>query len=1033
MSGTDWSDVGVTGLLPTGTVTLLLADVEGSTRLWATQHDEMTAAIGRLDRAVAEIVANHGGVRPVEQGEGDSFVAAFARATDAVECALELQSAPLAPIRLRIGLHTGEVQLRDEGNYVGPTVNRTARLRDLAHGGQTVLSAATEQMVVDWLPVDAWLTDLGTHKLRDVPRPERVMQLCHSDLSNDFPPLRTADTVAVEHLPVQLTKFVGREEQIAQVLAILAGERLVTLTGAGGAGKTRLAVHVASEIATEFPDGVWYVDLAPITHRDMVPMTVARTLGLPDQPGRSTVDVVTGFMRARRMLVVLDNCEHLLDATADLVTALLGAAPDLTLLATSREPLGVSGEVTSRVSSLSPREAIELLTDRARRVHPDFSITDENQSVAVEICSRLDGMPLAIELAAARVRALSLTEIVNSLHDRFRLLTGGTRTAVRRQQTLRASVDWSHALLSEPERVLLRRVAAFMGGFDLDAAYAVGGAGDSERYQILDQLLLLVDKSLVIAESSSSQTRYRMLETVRQYALEKLGESGEADAVRCRHRDYYTAMAVALDAPMQNDHEQRVKQVEVEIDNLRSAFEWSCESGDIEEALILASSLQPLWLAWGRIREGLGWLDVALAVDSAHGGDFRAARAKVVADKTSLLAWSASPATANANAAEAEQALALGREIGDAGLVIRALIALCAISANRGDVASPYFAEAAELARAEGDSWRLSQTLSRQALAAMIVGDPIGAVLAAEEGREVANAIGDRFDSRHYRWIIGCTQIFQGDLAGATEQIREVIAEASAANDVIYQVNGRIAEALALAYQGDVRGARIAADTALEDASRLLESFEGACRSSRMVAFLATGDTAAAWEASEAARADPQQYGINIIWSVQAALAYGELKVARRYAHDAVADSMGWWLPWALVGRARVELADGNPEKAESDAHEALGSSVGIGAHLIVPEALECLAASASELGSQREAARLLGAAAAARRRMGSIRFKILDAGYDELVGSLRDKLGDKDFDGAFAEGEALSTEEASPIASAVEENVSGPPADGHR
>ena len=246
------------GLLPTGTVTLLLADVEGSTRLWSTQHDEMTAAVARLDRAVAEIVAIHGGVRPVEQGEGDSFVAAFARATDAVACALDLQSAPLAPIRLRIGLHTGEVELRDEGNYVGPTVNRTARLRDLAHGGQTVLSAATEQMVVDWLPTDAWLTDLGAHKLRDVPRPERVMQLCHPDLSNDFPPLRTADTVAVEHLPVQLTKFVGREEQIAQVRAILAGERLVTLTGAGGAGKTRLAVHVASQIATEFPDGVWY-------------------------------------------------------------------------------------------------------------------------------------------------------------------------------------------------------------------------------------------------------------------------------------------------------------------------------------------------------------------------------------------------------------------------------------------------------------------------------------------------------------------------------------------------------------------------------------------------------------------------------------------------------------------------------------------------------------------------------------------------------------------------------------------------------
>ena len=335
-------------------------------------------------------------------------------------------------------------------------------------------------------------------------------------------------------------------------------------------------------------------------------MTVARTFGLPDQPGRSTIEVLNGFLAGRRILVVLDNCEHLLDATADLVVALLGAAPHLTLLATSREPLGVSGEVTSRVSSLSPSEAMELLTDRARRVHPDFRITDDNEAAATEICSRLDGMPLAIELAAARVRALSLTEIVGSLHDRFRLLTGGTRTAVRRQQTLRASVDWSHALLSEPERILLRRVAAFMGGFDLDAAHAVGGAGDSERYQILDQLLLLVDKSLVIAESSSSQTRYRMLETVRQYALEKLGESGEADAIRCRHRDHYTAMAVALDAPMQNDHEQRVKQVEVEIDNLRSAFEWSCESGDVEEALVLASSLAAAVAGAGPYSRGAG-------------------------------------------------------------------------------------------------------------------------------------------------------------------------------------------------------------------------------------------------------------------------------------------------------------------------------------------------------------------------------------------------------------------------------------------
>ena len=479
----DWSELGVSGLLPTGTVTLLLADVEGSTRLWETQPDEMTAAVARLNQTVNDIIATHDGVRPVEQGEGDSFVAAFARASDAVAAALELQRAPLAPIRLRIGMHTGEIQLRDEGNYAGPTINRTARLRDLGHGGQTVLSGATEAMVIDRLPEGAWLTDLGTHPLRDLPRPERVVQLCHPDLVNEFPPLRTPKAVAASNLPVQLTSFVGRDAELAQVRELLAENRLLTLTGAGGAGKTRLAVQIATAMAGEFGDGVWYVDLAPVTDPELVPLTVARVFGLPDQPGRSTTHTLTRFVADRQMLVVLDNCEHLLDASAALVDALLGAGAGLTLLATSREPIGVAGEVSWRVPSLSlTDEAIELFGDRARRARPNFAITDDNVAVVGEICRRLDGLPLAIELAAARVRALSLAEILDSLHDRFRLLTGGARTAVRRQQTLRASVDWSHALLTEPERVLFRRLAVFFGGFDFDAAQAVAGSGDVQRY-----------------------------------------------------------------------------------------------------------------------------------------------------------------------------------------------------------------------------------------------------------------------------------------------------------------------------------------------------------------------------------------------------------------------------------------------------------------------------------------------------------------------------------------------------------------------
>ena len=372
MPPVNWSELGV-GELPTGTVTLLLADVEGSTRLWETQPEEMTAAVARLDRMLGDLLAAHGGVRPVEQGEGDSFVVAFARASEAAACALELQRAPLAPIRLRIGVHTGEVQLRDEGNYVGPTINRTARLRDLAHGGQTVLSGTAEDLVVDTLPADAWLTDLGSHELRGVARPERVVQLCHPDIRNDFPPLRTSKPVAAEHLPVQLTSFVGRGAEIHDVRQTLVANRLVTLTGAGGAGKTRLAIQVAGQMATDFGDGVWYVELAPITDPDLVPVAMVGALGLADQPSRPTTETLIGFVRDRRMLVLLDNCEHLLDASAALITALLSACPRLTLLATSREPIGVAGEVTWQVPSLSlDDEAIELFVDRARRVRSGF-------------------------------------------------------------------------------------------------------------------------------------------------------------------------------------------------------------------------------------------------------------------------------------------------------------------------------------------------------------------------------------------------------------------------------------------------------------------------------------------------------------------------------------------------------------------------------------------------------------------------------------------------------------------------------------
>jgi predicted ATPase/DNA-binding CsgD family transcriptional regulator len=726
------------------------------------------------------------------------------------------------------------------------------------------------------------------------------------------------------------------------------------------------------------------------------------------------MDTLTRFVADHQMLVVLDNCEHLLDASAVLVNALLSAAAGLTLLATSREPIGVAGEVSWRVPSLSlANEAIELFTDRARHARPDFVVTNDNAEVVAEICGRLDGLPLAIELAAARVRALSLTEILDSLHDRFRLLTGGARTAVRRQQTLRASVDWSHALLTEPERVLFRRLAAFLGGFDLDAGQNVCGDGDVERYQVLDLLTLLVDKSLVVADDTAGRTRYRLLETVRQYALEKLGESGEADAVRARHRDHYTALAALLDAPAGSDYEQHLEQAESKIDNLRAAFGWSNENSDTELALALASSLQPLWQARGRLREGLAWFDTALADDNAHhAGVAAAVRARALADRAMLAIW-----MGDANSVDqAQQALAIARDIEDPALLARALTARGYIASVVAEAAQPYFAEALGLARALDDRWRLSQILSAQAGATIMAGDPIAARAPAEEGRDLADAIGDRYDSYQCRYYLGWVQLYQGDLAVAAAQFAELAAEAKAAHDGLREAQSLALRAVVLAYQGDAGATRAAADAATEAAAEVGGLFAAMGYVALAAAALAAGDAATALDAIEASPyldARPQTAGLQRLYGAEAALADGDLHTARRWAGEAVTMAAGIVLSRVLTTRARIAIAQGEPEQAERDARDALARAAEVEVHLFTPDILECLAVLAGQDASHREAARLFAAAYAIRQRMGAARFKIYDADFHASVAALRDAMGDSDFDSAWAEGAALSTEEA--------------------
>jgi predicted ATPase/DNA-binding CsgD family transcriptional regulator len=840
------------------------------------------------------------------------------------------------------------------------------------------------------------------------------VQLCHPDLHNEFPPLRTANTVAAEHLPVQLSSFIGRKAEMNGIREALGDNRLVTLTAAGGAGKTRLAVQVAANIASEFADGVWYVDLAPITDPDVVPVTAARALGLPDQPGQPTIDVLRRFIRDRQMLVLLDNCEHLLDASADLITVLLAGGPALTLLTTSREPIGVAGEVSWRVPSLSlADDAIELFSDRARRAKPDFRITHGNAETVTEICRRLDGLPLAIELAAARVRALSPSEILDSLRDAFRLLTGGARTAVRRQQTLRASVDWSHALLSGPEQLLFRRLAVFLGGFDLDAAQAVAGNGEVERYQVLDQLTLLVDKSLVVAEDTGPGTRYRLLETVRQYAQEKLREALEGDDVRTRHRDHYTAMAAVLDAPADSGYQERVEWAEAEIDNLRAAFAWSREQADDELALSLASSLQPLWSTRGRVQEGLNWLSVALAGDSPPNPNASAARVRASADKALLMSFTGS----TEGREEAELALATARELGNPALVLRALTSCAAlVNAYDREVAGPFFAEATELARELGDSRSLAQIIALDWMTGRVADDPATAQAAAEEGLRIAEAIGDGFLCRQLRYVLGWAQVLRGDLVGCAARLDGLIEESVAANDLAWLASASTTRTYALAYLGDVADARASAAENLERVSESIEFHKGMAHAALGTVHLATGDASAAWEAYEAARErtamDPLTAGI-YTWAPLAPLACGDLAAARRWADDVVSVTTAWSLAAALTSRARVEIAQGELDAADRDAYDALDLAARLGGDLVVPFALDCLATAAAQSDNHLLAARLFGAADAARQQMGMVRFKILDEGDEATVAALRDTLGANAFEAAWAEGSALSIPEA--------------------
>lgn len=631
-------------LLPSGTVTFLFTDIESSTRLWEEYPDAATAALAWHDAAWRQIVESHNG--HIIKTTGDGLHAVFATAADALQAvvagqlAMVTQSWPeFGSLRVRLALHSGEAEWRD-GDYYGSAVNRAARLMSLASGGQILLSAVTARLVSDHLPPGVSLVELGRYHLESLDRPERIFQLHHPDLPADFPPLASPGAVP-NNLPTQLTTFVGREGEAAQLVSSLMPDlvdqnnskgngrpRLVSLIGPGGTGKTRLSLETAGRLLPHFPDGVWFIELATIADPQLVVQTVAAPLNIREQSGRPLLAMLDDYLRRRQVLLILDNCEHLIDECARLAGHLLQACPDLRLLASSREALGIPGETILRVRSLAlPPEgsgftaaeleeydAIHLFLDRAKTARPDFALTSGNAASILQICRRLDGIPLAIELAAARVRVLVPEQIAARLDDRFRLLTGGSRTALPRQRTLQALIDWSYDLLSEPECILLRRLAVFSGGWSLEAAEAVTAVAPIEPYEVLDLLEQLVNKSLVLAEEGPLGMRYRFLETIRQYAQEKLAESGESEAIRDRHLAYFEDLnSRTFEAIMELRDPYLIDQLAINGENLRLARAWALEHDRIA-ALNFAGKT---YVQWNRVLpaiEGLRFSEEVLAL-----------------------------------------------------------------------------------------------------------------------------------------------------------------------------------------------------------------------------------------------------------------------------------------------------------------------------------------------------------------------------------------------------------------------------------
>ena len=771
-----------TTVQPSGTVTFLFTDIEGSTRL-AQEYPDTWESLRERHHAILQsaMEANNGYIFQII---GDAFCVAFHIAKDALKAAVDAQRKlqnedwGQTSIPVRMGLHTGSAEIHgtDYRGYL--TLSKVQRVMSVAYGGQVLVSNASAELLHNELPVGISLRDLKEHRLKGLSDSERLWQAIAPDLQQDFPPLQSLNEIP-NNLPTQLTTFIGREKEVEQIKKRLEKNRLVTLTGSGGVGKTRLAIQVATEILSQYPNGAWLVELAPITDPALVPQTMCAALDVTPQGNTPALTVLMNYLKEKKILLVVDNCEHLIDACAQLCDSFLHTCPHLRMIASSREALGIDGENAYRVPSLSlanphdtlrtieNSEAVQLFMERATTSLPEFEITATNATAIAQICQRLDGIALAIELAASRVKMLNVEQIAARLHDAFRLLTGGSRTALPRQQTLRALIDWSYNLLTQEERNVLRALSVFAGGWTLEAAESVG-----ENSNMLDLLTHLVDKSLVTVDyERDNAPRYYLLETIRQYAREKLAELNETEPVRNRHLSYFLSLAERAE-PEVRGPEQLIwfDRLELELDNFRTALEWSLEKGEkgTEEGLQLASSLW--WFSFSRHFQDQGrLLKQALRVSNTSTDPVKRAKALV------RLAW-----VNFYDEAAADEGLALAHTLGVAGKasIAFALLGKAAWSIYQADYANgkSLAEESLKLYRELGDLWGMCETLTWLGLGLINMGDHQQAIAPLEESLALARQTQDLNEIAFALWQLGRAAMARKEYAQATKFMTESLA-----------------------------------------------------------------------------------------------------------------------------------------------------------------------------------------------------------------------------------------------------------------